>query len=197
MKALIEIQSALKAPKNQRNNFGKYSYRSCEDILEALKPLLKEHDAYINLSDKLVMVGDRYYVEATATIHCNGEEVSGVAYAREDEEKKGMAESQVTGSASSYARKYALNGLFGIDDAKDADTQDNREKPKAKPDIIATAEQHANIKALSVKASLSEEQVLANVKASFKKDSLDALTKAEAAKLIGRITDKIEKSSKA
>ena len=124
---LQEIQSKLKAPKGQRNTFGGYNYRSCEDILEALKPVLAEYGAAVLLSDEIVQMGTRWYVKATATLKAEGEEsISVTAFAREAENRKGMDESQITGSASSYARKYALNGLFGIDDTKDADTMDNR-----------------------------------------------------------------------
>ncbi|WP_231199750.1 ERF family protein [Streptococcus equi] len=116
------IQADLIAPKGQYNSFGKYAYRSAEDILEALKPLLKKYDASIVLSDEIVQVGERYYVEATATLYAMGECVGNKAYAREDETKKGMDGAQITGAASSYARKYALNGLLAIDDNNDADT---------------------------------------------------------------------------
>ena len=123
MKILNNIQKELNAPKNQRNNFGNYNYRSCEDILKAVKPLLE--DAVLLLSDEIVLIGDRYYVKATATFKHGKDEICVSAYAREDENKKGMDLSQLTGSCSSYARKYALNGLFCIDDTKDADTQGN------------------------------------------------------------------------
>ena len=119
---LINIQSKLKAPKVQYNSFGKYSYRSCEDIFEAVKPYLEKEQISLILSDDLVLIGDRYYVKATATL-TNGEEtITNVAYAREEDTKKGMDGSQITGASSSYARKYALNGLFLIDDVKDSDT---------------------------------------------------------------------------
>lgn len=119
---LVYIQSNLKAPKNQRNNFGGYNYRSCEDIMEAVKPLLKEVNCSLTLSDEIVQVSDRIYVKATATMKTpSGEIYQNTAFAREALAKKGMDESQVTGAASSYARKYALNGLFCIDDTKDAD----------------------------------------------------------------------------
>lgn len=125
MKELIAIQSELKAPKGQYNNFGKYKYRSCEDILEAVKPILKAHECVLNLCDDIVAVGDRYYVKATARItNAAGEVETATAFAREDLDKKGMDGSQITGAASSYARKYALNGLFCIDDTKDADTDE-------------------------------------------------------------------------
>ena len=121
---LIQIQRELNAPKSNYNSFGKYSYRSCEDILEAVKPLLAANACTLVVSDTMDAVGDRIYVKATATIYdCESEEsVAATAYAREAAERKGMDDSQVTGSASSYARKYALNGLFCIDDNKDPDT---------------------------------------------------------------------------
>lgn len=122
---LCKIQAALKAPKNQYNKFGNYNYRNCEDILEALKPLLSENKACVTLSDEMVILENRFYVKATATFIQGGENVSVSAYAREDEAKKGMDGSQITGSASSYARKYALNGLFAIDDTKDSDSTNN------------------------------------------------------------------------
>lgn len=131
MKELInklnQIQANLKAPKNQMNKFGGYKYRSCEDILEAVKPLLKESGLILLIKDEIVNMGDRYYVKATCTLYDEeGHSLSTEALAREAQTKKGMDESQITGAASSYARKYALNGLFAIDDNKDADTQDNR-----------------------------------------------------------------------
>lgn len=136
----IKIQSELKAPKNQYNSFGKYNYRSCEDILSAAKPLACESGCYINVTDDVVLVGERVYVKATASITDGKNEISAVGWAREPLTKKGMDESQITGATSSYARKYALNGLFGIDDTKDADTdeykkQENKQKdePKQQP----------------------------------------------------------------
>lgn len=122
--ALALIQQHLVVPKNQYNSFGKYHYRSCEDIMEAVKPLLAEYSATLTVRDDLELIGERYYVKATATL-CSTEAdatpVSVTAYARESLDKKGMDDSQVTGATSSYARKYALNGLFCIDDTKDAD----------------------------------------------------------------------------
>lgn len=125
---LLAIQTELKAPKGQENKFGGYRYRSCEDILEAVKPLLAEYGAVIQLSDALELVGGRYYIKATASLidTDTGEAASVTAWAREAESRKGMDDSQVTGSASSYARKYSLNGLLAIDDTRDADTMDNR-----------------------------------------------------------------------
>lgn len=131
---LLRVQVELKAPKGQYNSFGKYKYRSCEDILTAVKPLLDKVGATITITDDLVLVGDRYYVKATATFtdteKCTA--ITNTAFAREDENKKGMDGSQITGTASSYARKYALNGLLLIDDTKDADTDENHNERKAK-----------------------------------------------------------------
>lgn len=129
---LNKVQTELVAPKNQFNAFGKYSYRSCEDILEGVKSLLKEHNCIILISDSIEMVGDRIYVKATAKfVECEtGETIENTAFARESLTKKGMDDSQVTGATSSYARKYALNGLLLVDDSKDADSMDNS-KPEA------------------------------------------------------------------
>lgn len=123
--ALAAVQSELKAPKGQFNKFGGYNYRSCEDILEAVKPILKAHSLTLHLADEPAMVGERYYIKATAILtDFTGQQISSTAYAREPLDKKGMDDSQITGTASSYARKYALNGLFCIDDTKDADTDE-------------------------------------------------------------------------
>lgn len=124
---LLQVQQKLNAPKKQFNKFGGYNYRNCEDILEAAKPLLNEVKATVTISDSIEIIGQRTYVKATATfIDCDSEdEINNIAYAREEESKKGMDASQLTGATSSYARKYALNGLFLIDDVKDADNQDN------------------------------------------------------------------------
>lgn len=132
---LLEIQQALKAPKGQTNTFGNYNYRSCEDIVEAVKPLLGEQKAVLTISDEIKLVGERYYIFATATIIDaeTGETVAVTAQAREANEKRGMDTSQVTGATSSYARKYALNGLLAIDDTKDADTQAPTQEPDYKP----------------------------------------------------------------
>lgn len=124
MKRVGLAQAELKAPKNQYNSFGKYNYRSCEDILEAAKPINKKHGLVLLLTDKPVCIGQRYYIEATARLYDIESEqfIEATASAREADTKKGMDDSQVTGTASSYARKYALNGLYNIDDTKDADT---------------------------------------------------------------------------
>lgn len=136
----------LKAPKGQYNKFGKYNYRSAEDILEAVKPLAKDHGLVPKLSDEPVMIGDWHYIKATASIKDvkTGEEEIATAYAREPLAKKGMDESQITGTASSYARKYAMNGLYQIDDTKDADTDEYTEQVKqATPKPITKSQQEA------------------------------------------------------
>ena len=132
LEVLNKIQCELKAPKTQMNKFGGYAYRSCEDILEAVKPLLQKYEVALMLSDEIVQIGARIYVKATAALKGKDGEVSASAYAREPENKKGSDESQITGAASSYARKYALNGLFAIDDAKDADATNTHEDARDK-----------------------------------------------------------------
>ena len=133
MKNLLKIQTELKAPKNQFNKFGNYKYRSCEDILEAVKPHLKQTGCYLTINDEIIQVGDRIYVKASARFHDGDESISTEAYAREEPAKKGMDASQITGSASSYARKYALNGLFLIDDTKDSDSTNKHGKEDVEP----------------------------------------------------------------
>ena len=136
---LKEIQSELKAPKGQRNNFGNYNYRSAEDILEAVKPLLKKHNCALVINDDIVEVGGRVYVKATAMLAiANTPFASATAFAREAECKRGMDEAQITGSASSYARKYALNGLLAIDDTKDADFTNKHGKDSPATKKVAT-----------------------------------------------------------
>ena len=128
---LIEIQNSLHVPKNQFNKFGNYNFRSCEDILEAVKPLCQERNLLLYLTDEIVLIGSRFYVKAKATLTDGSDTICTTAYAREDENKKGMDGSQVTGSSSSYARKYALNGMFNIDDNKDADTNEQHKQQQA------------------------------------------------------------------
>lgn len=132
MEALIKIQSELVATKSQYNSFGKYYYRSCEDILEAVKPLLAKYGAELTISDDVVSVGDRVYVKATVSITDGKETKTVTAFAREPLDRKGQDSSQITGATSSYARKYALNGLFLIDDNKDADTDENKNESDAR-----------------------------------------------------------------
>lgn len=132
---LSKVQTELKAPKGQYNSFGKYKYRSCEDILEAVKPLNAKHGVVLTVGDEVVEISNRFYVKATATFVDieSGEKIINTALAREDDAKKGMDGSQITGTASSYARKYCLNGLFCIDDTKDADTDEYRHQQERKP----------------------------------------------------------------
>lgn len=125
---LLQIQSELKAPKNQHNSYGNYDYRSAEDILQAVKPLLIKHKDELYLTDEVVAIGNHYYVKATAVFFDGDKATRATAFAREDETRKGMSAPQMTGSASSYARKYALNGLFLIDDTKDPDTNEYRQQ---------------------------------------------------------------------
>lgn len=149
-KALGEVQYNLKAPKGQVNSFGHYNYRSCEDILEAVKPLLHEAGLILTLSDDVIAVGSRVYVKATATVSDGSESISNAAFAREAESKKGMDDSQVTGTASSYARKYALNGLFCIDDTRDADTDEYQRRTRSKQSQSVTCELcHQQIKPMA------------------------------------------------
>ena len=133
MEALSKLQAALKVPKNRLNNFSKFKYRNLEDIMEGVKPLLSEHGLTLTLTDDLVQIGDRYYIKATARISDGTTESVTTAFAREPEIKKGMDEPQITGTASSYARKYALAGLLLLDDAEDIDSMDNRETPRKSP----------------------------------------------------------------
>lgn len=153
---LLNIQAELKAPKGQVNNYGGYKYRSCEDILEAVKPLLKANKCVLTISDEIANIGERYYIRAAATItDAEGDEsYTNVAYAREEETKKGMDGSQITGTASSYARKYALNGLFCIDDTKDADTDEHAKQTGAEP----KEEKKATAKQIELIRKIAEEQ---------------------------------------
>ena len=169
---LMTVQTKLRAPKGQYNSFGKYSYRSCEDILEALKPLLAEVGAIVNISDEVKLIGDRFYVEATAMfLDCEtGDSVIARASAREDETKKGMDLAQVTGSVSSYARKYALNGLFAIDDNKDSDatnTHGKDIKPNMTPIGGLSEAQLKRLFAIGNKAGFKKDVVEATVKKMF------------------------------
>ena len=167
---LLNIQVELKCNKNQYNSFGKYKYRSCEDILEAVKPICKKYNCTLILSDTLENIGERYYIKATALLidtesedDLEAHSISNTAYAREELEKKGMDGSQITGTASSYARKYALNGLFNIDDTKDADTDEFKtitesSKNEFQATINSTVEK--SIKEEIKKAQISNERVI-------------------------------------
>lgn len=166
---LQQVQTKLKAPKGQRNNFGNYNYRSCEDILEAVKPLLAEVGACIILSDEILFTGTekwpRFYVRATAKFTDSIGSIRTVAMAREAETRKGMDASQITGSASSYARKYALNGLFAIDDTRDADTM-----PRTNGDVSRTEKDNPETKAAEPTEDITEmiEQAFFNFETEWK-----------------------------
>ena len=163
---IVAIQSELKAPKGQYNSFGKYNYRSCEDILEGVKPLLTKHGLVLTIQDSIDLIGDRFYVKATATITDGKEQLSTSAYARESLDKKGMDASQVTGATSSYARKYALNGLLAIDDTKDADTMDNSKKPVQQTQ--ETVYNWQTLKARATQGGISEDDLVRYVTETFK-----------------------------
>lgn len=169
-----DIQHKLKAPKGQYNSFGKYNYRSCEDILEGVKPLLKEHNLALLIDDEIVQIGERYYVKATAKITDGREIVSATAYAREPDTKKGMDESQITGATSSYARKYALNALLCIDDTKDADTMDNSKKPVQQTQ--ETVYNWQTLKARATQGGISEDDLVRYVTETLKVKKPSELT---------------------
>lgn len=185
---LSEIQNELKAPKGQFNKFGNYKYRSCEDILEAVKPICKKNKAVLVLSDTLVNIGDRYYIQATARLtdienKTENEDtcISNTAYAREEESKKGMDGSQITGTASSYARKYALNGLFNIDDTKDADTNEYKEQQEPK---TINATMVSSLREMITNLGISDNEVI------------EALKKLNCKKLNELTYDKVEEFRK-
>lgn len=163
---IVAIQSELKAPKGQYNSFGKYNYRSCEDILEGVKPLLAKHGLVLTIRDGIELIGDRFYVKATATITDGKEQLSTDAYARESADNKGMDASQVTGATSSYARKYALNGLLAIDDTKDADTMDNSKKPAQQTQ--ETVYNWQTLKARATQGGISEDDLKHYLKETLK-----------------------------
>ena len=171
---IVAIQSELKAPKGQYNSLGKYNYRSCEDILEGVKPLLAKHGLVLTIQDSIELIGDRYYVKATATITDGKENVSTSAYARESLDKKGMDASQVTGATSSYARKYALNGLLAIDDTKDADTMDNSKKLTQQTQ--ETVYNWATLKARATQGGISEDDLKHYLKDTLKVTGTDSMT---------------------
>ena len=186
---LIAIQSELKAPKSQYNNFGKYAYRNCEDILESLKPLLKEHKSTIYISDEIVTVLERFYVKATVTFIDaeTGEKIINTAYAREEEDKKGMDGSQVTGASSSYARKYALNGMFAIDDTKDSDFTNTA----TKTDNSGLSEaQIKRLLAIASKVNISADDVKIVVAKSFGVQDLRKMNKQQYDEICSRLERK-------
>ncbi len=186
---LATVQAILKAPKNQFNSFGKYNYRSCEDILEAAKPLCIDNGLVLTISDEIKSIGGRNYVEATATVIDikTGEKHSVTGSAREAIDKKGMDDSQITGSTSSYARKYALNGLFSIDDTKDADTQPpvkkatptNTKKPQNQTTKTLSEGQVKRLFAIAIGKGYNADSVKKTVKAKFNISELKNMTKKQ------------------
>jgi len=156
IKKVSKVQSELKAPKNQFNRFGNYAYRNAEDILESVKPLLSREGLVLTISDDIVQVGDRYYVKATATLTDGVNKLTNSALARESESEKGMQASQLTGSTSSYARKYALNGLLCIDDTKDADDLNKHGKDTPTPPAPKKKELTDEEKAAEIKKKVDE-----------------------------------------
>ena len=186
---LAAIQSELKAPKSQYNNFGKYAYRNCEDILEALKPLLKEHKSAIYIADEIVTVLERFYVKATVTFIDaeTGEKIINTAYAREEESKKGMDGSQVTGASSSYARKYALNGMFAIDDTKDSDFTNTTTKGD-NPGLSEA--QIKRLLAIANKVNISADDVKIVVAKSFGVQDLRKMNKQQYDEICSRLEKK-------
>ena len=168
---VVAVQSELKAPKGQYNSFGKYNYRSCEDILEGVKPLLNKYGLYLKISDAVEMIGDRYYIKATVTLSDADNCISTSAYARESLDKKGMDASQVTGATSSYARKYALNGLLCIDDTKDADSVESNPLPQN------TAYNWKTLKARATQGGVTEEALKDYLKNELKVKNTDEMTR--------------------
>ena len=190
---LMTVQTKLRAPKSNYNSFGKYSYRSCEDILEALKPLLAEVGAIVNISDEVKLIGDRFYVEATAMfLDCEtGDSVVSRALAQEGDIPKGMSAAQSTGSVSSYARKYALNGLFAIDDNKDDDATNTHGK-EIKPNMTPTGITEAQLKrlfAIGNKAGIKKEVVEGTVRKIFNCEAKD-MTKEQYDNICERLEKK-------
>lgn len=197
MKKLVDIQSELKAPKNLYNSFGNYKFRNVEGILSSVKPLLKKYNCTLKITDEIIQVGERYYVRSTAVItdQDSSEYEIATALAREALNKKGMDESQITGSASSYARKYALNGLFLLDDTKDADSTNKHGKDKENAD-------RPNFKYMKVLETINGTPIkYSNVKAWIKKEfgkeiHPNDLSDQQYAKLINALNDKIDEALK-
>lgn len=184
---LLNIQSELKAPKNQTNNFGRYNYRSCEDILEAVKPILKKEKCVVIVNDEIEQVDNRFYVKATVSLVDveSGEIIASSAYAREEENKKGMDSSQVTGASSSYARKYALNGLFAIDDTKDGDVTNSGEENESSASQQSLIKQQIG-EILKVKG-IGFDKLTEVIKTKFKKQKFDDLTAREQQRLLTEV----------
>lgn len=191
---LVNVQSELKAPKGQFNNFGKYKYRNAEDILEAVKPLLKKENLSMVLTDDLQNIGDRYYIKSTVRLFDDKESIEVTAYAREEESKKGMDSSQVTGASSSYARKYALNGLFLIDDTKDSDSTNTHGKADTGEQEVKNEELYA-LFALAEQAGYSKDTVFKQAKEKYKKE-VENLKKAEYNQLFTGYTKLVKANEK-
>ena len=196
-KKLLNIQSKLKAPKSQYNSFGKYHYRSCEDILEGLKPILKEEGATLIIADNVVQVGDRYYIESTARLIDidSGETIETKAMAREEENLKGQSSAQVSGSTSSYSRKYCLNAMFCIDDTKDSDFTNTHGKEEKQPQATATTKtitekQEKFLLFQASQAGLTKEQVLSVIKKEYNLDAINVLNKTQFDAILARIEAK-------
>lgn len=195
---LIAVQTALKAPKGQYNSFGKYKYRSAEDILNAVKPLNAEQGLLLTLSDEPLLIGDWHYIKATATITDGIIKESFTAYARESLTKKGMDDSQITGTASSYARKYALNGLYLIDDTKDADTDEYKKQEKNVKKITKKQleQLRANFQKIAALKKVSEKSVEAQfltiIKFNGKIEELDTEIHHKLMELTNRNIHKLE-----
>ena len=202
--ALMAVQAELKAPKGQHNSFGKYDYRSAEDIIEAVKPLLKENGLFLTMSDDIVQIGDRYYVKATVSVTdiVTGESVQTSALAREAAQKKGMDESQVTGTASSYARKYALNGLLAIDDNRDADTDEYQQQTSKAPvkashneDVMAKAKRQLKAEVDRIGCTWDEVRAISGVK--LGKTETKGMSAGEVSNLAANLEKWIEESASA
>ena len=193
---LLNVQSELKAPKSQYNSFGGYKYRSCEDILEALKPILNKNKATVIMSDDILFVEGRHYIKATVKFIDieNGETVESSALAREDLTKKGMDLSQITGSVSSYARKYALNGMFAIDDTKDSDSTNTHgvEPDKPKSNGKPSAKQVGRLLAIGLKAGIKEPEIKKVIKAEFGKDKIEDLSIEDYNSVCSRLEVKVK-----
>ena len=181
---LIKVQNELKAPKGNYNSFGKYKYRSAEDILESVKPLNADNGLLLTLSDKPTLIGEWHYIEATATITDGETSLSVTAYARESLNKKGMDESQITGTASSYARKYALNGLYLIDDTKDADTDEYQQQTNQEQSPKKASDKQLD---LITKLLKGDSDRLAKMLAYYKVKDLTQLSAAQASATIKKL----------
>ena len=187
---VVMVQAELKAPKGQFNKFGNYKYRSCEDIVESVKPILNKYGIMLNISDEIVLVGDRYYIKAVAGLTDGTDVIQSIGYAREPQDLKGMVESQITGSASSYARKYALNGLLAIDDTKDPDTDEVAKvtgRDEVKAEEQKTQEPKATPKQVELLKRFYQDDKLTKLLEVNKVNSIEELPMKKASELINKI----------